>query len=142
MTVQCLVKDGVVVNRVNVGPDWTPPSGFALVPGDGNIGDLWSDGVFTTPVRVPTAENYEAAIQAKIDAVAQAKSYRDGFALATYATSTVFGADAQAFIPWRDQVWTYAYAQLAAVLAGQRTQPTVEEFIDEIKTQHPAPWPV
>ena len=117
------------------------------LPTDGSVPERWSvdwqTGAITVDPRLGlTSADYDAAIQAKIDAVARAKDYRDGFALATYATSTVFGADAQAFIPWRDGVWVYAYAQLAAVLASQRTQPTIEDFIAEIEAQHPAPWPV
>lgn len=33
---------------------------------------------------------------------------------------------------WRDAVWTYVYEQLALVQAGQRTQPTIAEFIAEL----------
>lgn len=77
---------------------------------------------------------YEAAIQAHIDATAQARRYRDGFALAGYATSVVpeWAAEAAAFIGWRDDVWGYAYAELAAVQAGERTIPTIEDFIGEL----------
>lgn len=91
-----------------------------------------------------TADDYGAAIQTHIDATAQSRNYADGDRLVGYVTSTIqqWAAEAQAFLLWRDAVEVYAYAQLDAVLAGQRTQPTVEEFIDEIKTQHPAPWPV
>lgn len=121
-------------------------NGTIVIDGDGQIPDAvkaWlADGNTPTPyaASVPSVDDYDAAIQAMIDAAARAKDYRDGFALATYATSTVFGADAQAFIPWRDAVWTYVYAQLAAVLAGQRTQPSIEDFLTEIEAQHPAPW--
>lgn len=117
------------------------------LPTDGSVPERWSvdwqTGAITVDPRLGlTAADYEAAIQAKIDAVARAKRYRDGFAAATYVTSAVFGAEATTFVGWRDDVWVYAYAQLDLVLAGQRTQPTIEDFIAEIEAQHPAPWPV
>jgi hypothetical protein len=43
-----------------------------------------------------------------------------------------------AFIAWRDEVWGYAYAELAKVMAGERERPTVEELIGELE---PLDWP-
>ncbi|SDJ19164.1 Putative peptidoglycan binding domain-containing protein [Agrobacterium fabrum] len=37
-----------------------------------------------------------------------------------------------AFVAWRDNVWVYAYRQLAKVQGGQRSQPTIEQFLAEI----------
>lgn len=77
---------------------------------------------------------FERAIQAHIDAVAQSRSYRHGDALASYAGSSVptWAAEAAAFVAWRDAVWLYAHAQLAAVQAQEREQPTVEGLIAEL----------
>ena len=82
----------------------------------------------------------ETAIQRHIDGVAASRGYRDGFALAGYATSTVpaWAAEAAAFVAWRDAVWGYAYTQLAAVQTGEREQPTVTELVAELPQME---WP-
>lgn len=95
--------------------------------------------------RVPpplTEADFEEAIQHHLDRTAQARRYRDGFAIAGYVTSAVpqFAAEAQAFIEWRDAVWLYAYAELDKVTAEppQRAVPTIEDFIGELP---PMRWP-
>jgi hypothetical protein len=126
-------------------PHWTIPAGVTLAPETGEIGDLWDGTAFTRPAPpAPVIEDYERAVSAHIEATARECRYSSSVSIVTYLTSTVsqFAAEAQAFLLWRDAVEVYAYAQLDAVLAGQRTQPTVEELIDEIKTQHPITWPV
>ncbi len=82
----------------------------------------------------PVELDYAAAIQAEIDAAAKAKGYASGFALAGYATSTVpdWAAEAAAFIAWRDQIWLYAYSELAKVQGGQRQKPRVAEMTSEL----------
>lgn len=87
--------------------------------------------LFNTP---PTAMSYQMAIQALVDRTAQSKQFNDGVTLASYVNSTItaWSAQAEAFVAWRDQVWSYAYTELAKVEAGQRTQPTVEAFLAEL----------
>ena len=77
---------------------------------------------------------YEEAIQAFVDAKPRERAFRDGVTLASYAASTnaVWQAEALAFIAWRDEVWGYAYVELAKVLAGERSRPTVETFLAEL----------
>lgn len=88
-----------------------------------------------------TITDYENAIQNLVDSTAREKQFRDGVTLASYTASTKpkWAAEAQAFVAWRDNVWFYAYGQLAKVQAGQRPQPTVEAFLAEIA---PIAWPV
>lgn len=83
---------------------------------------------------VVSSDDFAAAIEAHIDQTAQARGYRGTEALASYATSTIpaWAAEATAFVAWRDAVWGYAYAQMAAVQAGQRPQPSVAELVDEL----------
>ncbi|MFK3848113.1 hypothetical protein ACI2J5_01265 [Agrobacterium pusense] len=92
---------------------------------------------FLNPV---TIADYENAIQNLVDGTAREKQFRDGVTLASYTASTKpnWAAEAQAFVAWRDNVWFYAYGELAKVQAGQRQQPTVEEFLAEIA---PIAWP-
>lgn len=88
----------------------------------------------------PAVEAYQAAIQTMVDDTARSKLYNDGVTMASYVASTVqpWASQAQAFVAWRDAVWQYAYAELDKVMTGQRTQPTVEEFLAEID---PIIWP-
>lgn len=89
----------------------------------------------------PTIADYENAIQNLVDETARERQFRDGVTLASYTASTKpkWAAEAQAFVAWRDNVWFYAYGELAKVQAGQRQQPTVEQFLTEIA---PIAWPV
>lgn len=97
-----------------------------------------------TPEPVPTEADYSNAIQAMMDAKARERQY-DGIQSAiTYRGdgNARFAAEAEALFAWRSAVWTYATAQLAAVMAGSRTQPTVADFVDEVQTKCPFSWPV
>jgi hypothetical protein len=82
----------------------------------------------------PPIEDYEAAIQARVDQTAVLRQFRDGVTLASYVASTniQWAAEAQAFIGWRDQVWAYAYQEMARVQAGERAQPSVVEILSEL----------
>lgn len=93
---------------------------------------------FLNPVSIT---DYEKAIQNLVDSTARERQFRDGVTLASYIGSTKpkWAAEAQAFVAWRDNVWFYAYGELAKVQAGQREQPTVEQFLAEIA---PITWPV
>lgn len=90
--------------------------------------------------RASTVEQFRSAIQTMIDSHAQSRRYDSGNSLATYVTSSNpdWAAEAQALVLWRDAVWAYAYAELDKVMAGEREQPSVEAFIDELP---PLVWP-
>ncbi|EHJ97701.1 hypothetical protein [Agrobacterium tumefaciens] len=93
------------------------------------------------PSHIPTITDYENAIQNLVDGTARERQFRDGVTLASYIGSTrsKWAAEAHAFVAWRDNVWFYAYSELAKVQDGQRSQPTVGEFLAEIS---PIAWPV
>lgn len=92
------------------------------------------------PSSITTVADYEDAIQNLVDSTARERQFRDGVTLASYIGSTKpeWAAEAQAFVAWRDNVWSYAYGELANVQAGQRQQPSVEQFLAEIA---PIAWP-
>ncbi len=73
-------------------------------------------------------------IQSLIDNTARLKQYGDGYACASYATSTnpLWQSQALAFIAWRDQVWIYSYTEFEKMAQGQRPIPTIEEFLTEL----------
>ena len=79
-------------------------------------------------------EAYRLAIQSHVDQVAQSRRYDGGNSLASYVASTnaQWAAEAVAFVAWRDAVWTYSYAELDKVLAEEREQPTIEDFLGEL----------
>lgn len=104
----------------------------------------WVDGTVVTTepsISIPTITDYENAIQNLVDETAREKQFRDGVTLASYIGSTIpkWAAEAMAFVAWRDNVWRYSYGELAKVQAGQRPQPTVVQFLDEIAR---IAWPV
>lgn len=104
----------------------------------------WNNGevvTFERPQPTVTIADYENAIQNLVDETARERQFRDGVTLASYTASTKpkWAAEAQAFVAWRDNAWFYAYGELAKVQAGQREQPTVEQFLTEIS---PIAWPV
>lgn len=103
----------------------------------------WVEGevVAFEPSLSPTITDYENAIQNLVDSTARERQFRDGVTLASYTASTKpkWAAEAQAFVAWRDNVWSYAYGELAKVQDGQRQQPTVDRFLDEIAR---IAWPV
>ncbi len=97
--------------------------------------------LFDPPESILTVADYENAIQNLVDSTARERQFRDGVTLASYigSTKSKWAAEAQAFVAWRDNVWFYAYGELAKVQAEQREQPTIEQFLAEIA---PIAWPV
>ncbi len=78
--------------------------------------------------------SYRAAIQSMIDRTANERQYDDGNSLASYVNSTVpeWAAEAQAFVVWRDHIWTYSLGELEKVETGQRERPNVADFLAEL----------
>jgi len=84
--------------------------------------------------RAALQAQYSAAIQAHLDAKARERQY-DGIQTAiTYRgdPNPQFSAEGEALFAWRSVVWTYSTAELVKVLAGERAQPSVEEFMAEL----------
>ncbi|KVK49517.1 hypothetical protein L905_19190 [Agrobacterium sp. TS43] len=120
---------------------WIGPDGNIYVCRDGQtVEELLEEIGEGGSTLTPTSTDYENAIQNLVDSTARERQFRDGVTLASYAASTKpnWAAEAQAFVAWRDDVWSYAYGELAKVQAGQRQQPTVDEFLSEIA---PISWP-
>lgn len=95
------------------------------------------------PPAALTQADYAAAIQTVLDAKAAERGYDSIASAATYVGSTVpqFAAEGLAMRDWRDGAWVFAYAQLALVAAGERAQPTIAEFLDELTLAVPFAWP-
>lgn len=73
-------------------------------------------------------------VQAVLDTFARTKGYDSIISAASYAASTIpqFAAEAARAILMRDNIWAACYAIMAAVVAGTRTLPTVEEIMAEL----------
>lgn len=87
------------------------------------------------PSAAEISKLYENAVQAKLDGAAQAARYDSIATAVSYSEEPAvpkFQNDGKAFRAWRSLVWAYTYEQLAAVKAGERTQPTVEDFLLEL----------
>jgi len=124
--------DGVIgyADRVN-------QPGMQLEPIDENAPEVQA---FLNPNKAVSLNDYAGAVQAHVDAAAKAREFNDGVTAATYLTSSIprWKADAEAFVAWRDQVWAYSYSELDKVRNGQRPQPTIENFINELPA---VSWP-
>ncbi|OOG74049.1 hypothetical protein B0E45_06220 [Sinorhizobium sp. A49] len=96
---------------------------------------------YEPPTAPITQADYSKAIQAHMDAKARERQY-DGIQTAiTYRDdpNLQFAAEGEALFAWRSMVWTYSTAELQKVMAGEREQPSVAEFIAELPAFI---WPV
>jgi hypothetical protein len=61
---------------------------------------------------------------------AVARNYENEYSIASYVSSTIptWKADADTYIAWRDAVWSYGYAELAAIEGGAPV-PKLADFI-------------
>ncbi|CAN7345521.1 hypothetical protein LJR074_001975 [Acidovorax sp. LjRoot74] len=75
-----------------------------------------------------------AAVQQRLDAFARSRNYDSILSACTYATSTVpkFAAEGQYAVNARDASWATCYQIMAAVQAGQRPMPSVEQVLSEL----------
>ena len=80
-------------------------------------------------------KSLEQAVQSHLDSKARERGYDNIVSACSYATSTgTFGTEGQAYVEWRDSVWTYCYNVLSQVQAGTRVAPTIDELIAELPT--------
>lgn len=120
-----------------------------LLPGvEWSCGETYESIVILTPgIPVPTQEQFAAAwpqaqlqktilaygtaMQSLIDSTASSKSYADGYAVASYVTSTnaQWAAQAVTFVAWRDACWEYSYAVQQAAESDPSSAPTLPQFI-------------
>lgn len=74
-------------------------------------------------------------VQKILDDGAKEKGYDSIISACSYMGSTNFGAEAQSFLDWRDAVWTYVYQAESDIKNGDRSEPTIEEFLNELPTR-------
>ena len=85
-------------------------------------------------VRDRLIAEYTAAIQKHLDDFARTRDYDNIVSAATYATSTnpKFAVEGKYAVEARDATWTKFYEVLAAVEAGSRPMPTLDELLTEL----------
>lgn len=79
--------------------------------------------------------NLTAAVQAHLDAGAQALGYDNIFTAVTYADEPAvakFQAEGEALRAWRSKVWDKCYVIMADVESGKQAVPTADELIAEL----------
>lgn len=106
--------------------------GKIIVPGEDGYPVLQDP---PPPTLEQVIKQYERAVQLHMDTAAKSAGYDDIKTAVTYADEPAvarFQTEGAAFRAWRSLCWDYCYAQLAAVQAQTRTQPTVEDFITEL----------
>jgi len=111
-----------------------PPDNADAVPtAPDDARQLW-DGHVWGQIQ-PTASDYRDAVQVHLDKLAQGYGYDSIASAVTYAEEPSvpkFQAEGIAFRALRSLSWAYCYAQLDAVTAGARAQPSVAELIAEL----------
>lgn len=86
----------------------------------------------------PTTEQiiaqYTAGVQQHLDNFARTRGYDNILSACTYATSVnpKFAAEGQYAVEARDATWAKCYEILAAVEAGSRPIPTLDELLAEL----------
>lgn len=86
----------------------------------------------------PTSEQiislYTGSVQQRLDTFARTRNYDGILSAATYATSQVpkFKAEGQYAVEARDATWAKCYEVLAAVEAGSRPMPTLDELLAQL----------
>jgi hypothetical protein len=76
---------------------------------------------------------FEGKVQEHLDDEARLLGYDNILSACSYAAApNPFQNEAITFVTWRGAVWEYCYAELAKVVAGTRTMPTVAEIISEL----------
>lgn len=83
---------------------------------------------------------YEKALDAHLDAVAQANRFKDRHSLALRAGyASAYQPLGLAFAQWMDTCNVQAYQRLQRVLDGQDSMPTVEQFLGDLPVFEVAP---
>lgn len=94
------------------------------------------------PVSNPR-QPYADAIQAMLDGKANERGYDNIFTAISYLgdENEKYAAEAAALKSWRSAVWTYSNTELDRVLAAERPQPSVPDFLTELEAATPFDWP-
>lgn len=130
------MEPGVYLVPANATTEAPPACGDNQRPVFWNSGWIIED--IPHPVQEPAPEptqaeiiaQYERALDAHLDATAQAHRYDNRFTFALRSGYTgPYQADGKAFGTWMDDCNAQAYALLKDVVDGKKTMPTINDFI-------------
>ncbi len=95
----------------------------AMIPSMQNQFDLWYFVNTGQPQLMPY-----------LDTVAKQRQYDSAISCASYSTSSVaqWKSEAEAFISWRDAVFTYTIEQVQLMQSGERSVPSFDDFKTEL----------
>ena len=119
--VYCYYNDGIESKIVK--SDYAKHGGdviFETIPTDIQLAEAFSK--YIVKKQEKTQRELTDFVQSLIDEKAQEKNYDNGFACASYSNSSIskFKMEADAFIKWRDMVWTTCYEILALALNNKK----------------------
>ncbi len=103
-----------------------------LIQADANGRPVLVDPPPPTPEQI--IAQYTDGVQQHLDTFARTRNYDGILSAATYATSQVpkFKTEGQYAVEARDATWAKCYEILAAVEAGSRPMPTLDELLAEL----------
>lgn len=84
--------------------------------------------------RAGLVSSYGTAVQEFVDAKARERGYDSILSAISYRgdDNPQFAAEAEALFAWRSAVWTFATAELAKAVAGERGIPPIDAFLGEL----------
>lgn len=128
-----LIENNTVVNVILANPDFDPGIPKVLLEESDVVGVGYTyDGTqfIKPPAPLPTLADYDAALTAHLDAVAQSRNWADRVSLMARAGfAGPWQADAVAFGTWADGCNVIGYQLLADYQAGTIPQPTIAEML-------------
>lgn len=129
MRAALLDQSSVVINVIEVDSLSTLPNLVAAATSE--IGDTWDGTQFVKPpATLPTLEDYDAALTARLDAEARTHRYADRISCSVRAGYPgPFQAEGVAFAQWMDACNAAGYAMLEDFVAGNIPQPTIAEVL-------------
>lgn len=128
-----IVTNVIIVDSLDVIP--------GLIDGtNAGIGDTWDGTQFVKPAPpLPTLADYDTALTAHLDSVAQSRNWADRISLMARAGfAGPWQADAIAFGTWADGCNVIGYTMLAEFQAGHIPQPTIAEVLAALPVME---WP-
>ena len=109
---------------------------FSLASGEITNREMTAEEIaaLSAPTPEQTIAQYTASVQQHLDTFARTRNYDGILSAATYATSVVpkFKVEGQYAVEARDNTWAKCYEILAAVEAGSRPMPTLDELLAEL----------
>ena len=125
-------EDAVAITQERHAELMAGQSAGKIISADKNGRPILTDPPPPTPEQI--IAQYTTGVQQHLDTFARTRNYDGILSAATYATSQVpnFKAEGQYAVEARDATWAKCYEILAAVEAGSRPTPPLDELLAEL----------